>query len=144
MSQYVFSTVEGNTEICEIPLVYQEFTTANNDPGQPVQFWYIKDVIMEFTLTGNEEITNPAFEVSQNFPNPFNETSVIKIHTNSVSDLELEIYSLAGKLVYTERIEDASTGTHQFTINASELGSGMYFYKVNDGIETVTHKMIVH
>ena len=144
MSRYVFSTTDGNTEIVEIPLVYQEFTTVNNDPSQPVQFWYIKDVTMEFTMTGTEELITSGLEVSQNFPNPFNETSNIEIKTNKLCDLDLEIYSLAGKLVYSERIDNATAGMHLFTINATDLGSGMYFYTVNDGVETITRKMIVH
>jgi len=144
MSHYVFSSIEGNTEICEIPLVYQNFTTANNDPGQPVEFWYINDVTIEFTITGTEELAKTGLEVSQNFPNPFDQTTNIQIEINSQSNLELEVFTLAGKLVYAERIDQAFAGKHQFTINAENLGSGMYFYKVSDGVTDVSRKMIVY
>jgi len=99
---------------------------------------------MEFTITGTEELAKTGLEVSQNFPNPFDQTTNIQIEINSQSNLELEVFTLAGKLVYAERIDQAFAGKHQFTINAENLGSGMYFYKVSDGVTDVSRKMIVY
>jgi hypothetical protein len=96
------------------------------------------------TIVGNHE-TKPLnnFSVSQNFPNPFNSTSTISVCLKKAANLSLEITNLMGQVIYSENAGNCPFGTHQFTIDGSNLNAGVYFYTVNAGDQKVTKKMIV-
>ncbi len=81
-------------------------------------------------------------EVAQNQPNPFTGTTTIEISSNTVAPVMVEVSNIMGQTVYTM---DAGTinGTMNVELNASDLGSGVYFYTVTIGDSSVSKKMIV-
>jgi hypothetical protein len=81
--------------------------------------------------------------VSQNYPNPFNNTSVVNVTLSESANLSLEITNLIGQVVYEIKMGEVNAGAHSFTIDASGLNSGVYFYTVRAGESAVTKKMIV-
>ncbi len=82
-------------------------------------------------------------DVSQNFPNPFNETSSVIVNLKTKSDLSLEVVNITGQRVFETKSKAAFTGANVLTIDASNLTPGVYFYTVRAGESTVTKKMIV-
>ena len=61
---------------------------------------------------------------------------------NSFSDkIQLYVYDIQGKLVFSKSkyIENG-----KINLNVSELRSGLYFLKINNGQGEVTKKLIVH
>ncbi len=92
-------------------------------------------------IENNKSLTDA--NVSQNYPNPFNGTSVVNITLEERSILSLEVSNLIGQVVYTADKGVVNSGMHSFTIDASNLGSGVYFYTVKAGESSVTKKMIV-
>lgn len=80
----------------------------------------------------------------QNYPNPFNPTTVIKFSTGEMSDVTLRIYNLLGEEVMTVFTGDRlGPGDYKVRLDASELQSGIYFYKLNVNGFVETKKMMV-
>jgi len=82
------------------------------------------------------------FSLSQNFPNPFNPTTAIKFDIPKAGNVSLKIYDILGKEVYSIN-EFKSTGQYEFTFDATNYASGLYFYKLESGTFTETKKMIL-
>lgn len=80
--------------------------------------------------TDKTDLTPESFGLAQNFPNPFNPSTVIRYSLPVNSYVTLKIYSLLGQEVETlvDRIEDA--GDKSVDWNASALASGYYIYKL--------------
>lgn len=82
-----------------------------------------------------------------NHPNPFSDATSIEFVLPSASDVEVEIYDVSGRVVATRRLRNAEAGSHVMTFesnaNGSALRSGVYFYRVRAGGETVTSKMVI-
>src|SRR5690606_36773150 len=79
------------------------------------------------------------YGIEQNYPNPFNPTTVIDFAVPELSNVDLKVYDVSGRLVMT-LINNVKydRGVHSVTFDAHNLASGMYFYrfKANNYIET--------
>ncbi len=82
-------------------------------------------------------------DVSQNFPNPFNENSTVIVNLSKKTDLSLEVINITGQKVYELKTRSGSIGANVLTIDGSNLTSGVYFYTVKAGDSSVTKKMII-
>lgn len=78
------------------------------------------------------EVSNlpAAFSLEQNYPNPFNIETTIAFNLKEKSKVKLEVYNLLGEKIITFCDEEQSPGYHQARWNASNLSSGLYFYKI--------------
>jgi len=90
-----------------------------------------------------KENAGEAFEVSQNFPNPFNGSTNVNVSLNEGSALNLDVYTLVGQKVSSVAYGQLSAGSHTLSIDANNLPSGVYFYTITVGENKVTRKMIV-
>jgi len=79
-----------------------------------------------------------------NYPNPFNEKTVIRYYLPRNSDVELTITNIQG-VVLEEIINknNQTRGTHNFDFNANHLPSGVYLYQLVINNEIFTGKMIL-
>ena len=66
------------------------------------------------------------FQLYPNYPNPFNEKTIIKYFVKQKSDIYLKIYDVNGRLVYNRNEKDAARGHYDFEWDASRLSSGVY------------------
>jgi hypothetical protein len=82
-----------------------------------------------------------AFSV-KNYPNPFNPTTTIAMSLPVASDWSLTVYNVAGQKVYGQT-GHSNAGVVNVTFDASNLGSGIYFYKVEAGKNSMTKKMVL-
>ena len=142
--------VHDNGDSYEIPFSYQDMDPA--DPIQPVQYKYIQDFTMsddDFVnsisgvLTDVETPERVSDFVSQNAPNPFSGTTTIKVNVKESAKVSLEVMNMVGQIVYRADKGEVPAGKKQFTVDASNLNSGAYFYTVTVGNNKVTKKMIV-
>jgi hypothetical protein len=141
MSHYVLAEKQDNQYTCTIPFVYEQLT--NMDPAQPVQFYYIPDFVRTYTITGIDEQEKPTgMYVSQNYPNPANDLTTIRIDLPYQSRIKLEIFSITGARVYYEEISDHQR-IIEFKVAPFRFNPGIYFYKISSEFESVTRKMIV-
>ncbi|MFI5144402.1 MAG: T9SS type A sorting domain-containing protein [Ignavibacteria bacterium] len=83
------------------------------------------------------------FALHQNFPNPFNPTTMITFDLPRSQDVSIEVYDVNGKLVKTIMREFKPAGSYQINFNASSLTSGVYFYKLTTTSFVDTKKMIL-
>lgn len=83
------------------------------------------------------------FVLHQNFPNPFNSTTVIKFSTPTNQQLNFVIYDNLGREV--QRLDGLFyyAGNHEISITGDNLTSGVYFYRVEAGDFIETKKMIL-
>ncbi|NOX90635.1 MAG: PQQ-binding-like beta-propeller repeat protein [Calditrichaeota bacterium] len=70
------------------------------------------------------------FFVSNNYPNPFNPSTVFSVGLPQSSNLDIFIYNLLGQKVASIANGRYKAGVHQFTFNAKDLPSGTYFMQV--------------
>jgi|GEM_PF-288412 len=83
------------------------------------------------------------YSLSQNFPNPFNPTTVINFSLPKQGFVNLKIYDILGKEVMTLVNEQKSAGTYEVEFNASNLASGAYFFRLESGEFSDIKKMML-
>lgn len=77
-------------------------------------------------------ISLPEFELTGNFPNPFNPSTKIlfSVNKNYFRTADLKIYNSAGMKFVDENLKLEGRGNYEFVWNAKDLPSGVYFYTV--------------
>jgi len=83
------------------------------------------------------------FAVSQNIPNPADNTTSFTINLSKPSSVKVEVTNILGEVVSTLPGTNYKSGMSNINLNVSSLSSGIYFYTVTVGNESVTKKMIV-
>lgn len=73
------------------------------------------------------------YALLQNYPNPFNPTTTISFSIPKSGLVTLKIYNVLGKELATLVNEVKSAGSYNLNFNATELSSGVYFYKIESG-----------
>jgi hypothetical protein len=109
-------------------------------------------VIDSTTSVDEEDLDQPdseknkiptTYELAQNYPNPFNPTTVISWQSPVSSHQTLKVYDVLGNQVATLVDEFREAGMFEITFRASNLSSGIYFYKLQAGDFVQTKKMIL-
>lgn len=98
------------------------------------------------TATGVEEnksILPTKFELSQNYPNPFNPSTTIKYQVPQNSFVNVSVFDILGNQVKTLVNEEKAAGSYDLKFDASNIPSGVYFYKIQTSSFTQTKKMIL-
>ncbi len=76
-----------------------------------------------------------SFRLLGNFPNPFNPSTKIQFISETNTNIELNVFSAQGELIYSEK-KHFNTGKHSWTFStqdlASPLASGVYIYSLKD------------
>lgn len=83
------------------------------------------------------------FILDQNYPNPFNPTTRISFYVPQNSFVTLKIYDLLGTEISTLVNEDRVAGYHKIEFDATQLSSGIYFYKLSAGNFSDMKKMTI-
>lgn len=83
------------------------------------------------------------FNLFQNYPNPFNPTTNIDFSLPHASNVSLKIYDVTGNEIMDVLNEFKPAGNYSVSVDASNLTSGIYFYKLIAGNYKETKKMIV-
>ncbi|GBD86219.1 Ycf48-like protein [bacterium BMS3Abin03] len=84
-----------------------------------------------------------SFNLSQNYPNPFNPSTIIKYSIVKKGEVKLMIYDILGREVSVLVNEVKDPGYYEVNFNASNLASGVYFYRLVAGSFVSTHKMLL-
>ena len=83
------------------------------------------------------------YELSNNFPNPFNPSTTIRYQIPQDGIVTLKIYDILGSEVATLVNEEKVAGKYEVNFNASSLASGVYIYKIQAGSFINSKKMIL-
>ena len=83
------------------------------------------------------------FELKQNYPNPFNPSTVIRYAVPEASNVRIDVYNVLGQRVSTLVNREHQAGNFDVTFDASNLSSGMYFYRLESVNAVLTQKMML-
>jgi len=83
------------------------------------------------------------FALQQNYPNPFNPTTTIDYAVAKGELVKIEVYNMLGQKVATLVDEKVPAGKFNVTWDASEMATGMYFYRIEAGDYKKTMKMLL-
>jgi hypothetical protein len=100
-------------------------------------------IILADIGTNLMETTPHSYKLENNYPNPFNPSTIISWQSPVSSWQTLKIYDVMGNEVATLVDEYKSAGRYEVEFDASNLSSGIYFYKLQAGAFAETKKMIL-
>lgn len=95
--------------------------------------------------TGVDATTLPeGYNVSNNYPNPFNPKTRINITLPKASSIKTELYNIAGQKVKEAYENNFNAGTNYLDFELNGLPNGFYFAKITiDGKLSIIKKMIL-
>ncbi len=71
------------------------------------------------------------FSLKQNYPNPFNPATTIAFDLPEDARVTLRIYNILGQEIASPvMLQEYGAGSHAVTFDASQFGSGVYFYQL--------------
>ena len=107
----------------------------------------IGDTNFTSSLTAVEQIPSTVpnqFKLYDAYPNPFNPSTNIKFNLAKSGYVSLKVYNMIGQLVRT--IVDnvyKNKGAYEYNVSMDNLSSGVYFYTLTQGSQTLTKKMML-
>lgn len=139
------------------------FVSGKINSTSPNSYSYLDDIIGEsgvisyrlkqidldgsYTYSEIAEVSlNPdEFTLEQNFPNPFNPSTVIGYRLKEESLVKLTLFNSLGSEATVLINENKQAGEHEYKLNSNALGlsSGVYFYELKSGGNIQRRKMIL-
>ncbi|MCA0446607.1 MAG: T9SS type A sorting domain-containing protein [Bacteroidetes bacterium] len=86
---------------------------------------------------------NPEFELSPNYPNPFNPETTVGFSLPKKGTVILTVFDLLGRDVQKVLNREFSAGYHAVNLNAGNLASGSYFLRLEFEGKTITRQITV-
>jgi hypothetical protein len=81
--------------------------------------------------------------LNQNYPNPFNPMTKISFNITKSEFVTLKVYDILGKEKSTIVNKDLNAGSYSYSFDASNLSSGVYFYKLTSGSFSDVKRMVI-
>lgn len=94
-------------------------------------------------LSSNQNEVPKDFYLYQNYPNPFNPSTHIRFDVAKSGLVTLDVYDITGRKVTELVNEELNAGKYNADFNASNLSSGIYFYRIVTPDFTGIRKMIL-
>jgi plastocyanin len=122
------------------------FNNAGTFPYHCAIHTFMKDTIFVSTQTGigdNSPATPNDFELLPNYPNPFNNQTLIRYALPQPGHVTVDVYNLLGQKISSLADEDQAAGSHELTWSAPDQDSGIFFYRVTVDDQTKTGRMVL-
>ena len=121
---------------------YQSTSTSST------KYLYTQNIVISGTTTlavsVEEESGIPTrFELEQNYPNPFNPSTEINFTLNQDGITKLVVFNSIGQEVKTLINGYMQAGKHNVKLDASNLPSGVYIYRLSTSTQSLTKKMML-
>ncbi len=91
----------------------------------------------------DEETVPTEFTLQQNYPNPFNPSTTIRFGLPQGDYVKLIVYDMLGREVQRILEGPQTAGFHEVTLDAENLPSGTYLYRLETPARSLTRKFIV-
>jgi endo-1,4-beta-xylanase len=119
------------------------FLIYRNGAERPAMTW-LRDYFAGTSTVQTSEENLPDFQLEQNFPNPFNPTTTISFTLAKKSSIRLCLYNVLGEKVRILAEGEYNAGQHSLLLDAAELPTGLYLYKLEaDGFVEVKKMALV-
>ena len=107
--------------------------------------------VTNFSLTGVRmaDATVPfTYDLKQNFPNPFNPSTMISFSVAGKNLVRLQVYNILGEVVATLVDDQLAPGSYKVSWNGTnqaggKVASGIYFYRLQAGSFNNVKKMLL-
>ena len=119
-------------------LTKEELLEVNTETGESIS---LKQLPVSNEPEPHHADLPRSIELHQNYPNPFNPVTVIGYRLPVRSEVTLEVFDVTGRRVAVLVDGPQQSGVHQVTFDASNVASGIYFYRLETGEQTLTQKM---
>jgi len=83
------------------------------------------------------------YRLEQNYPNPFNPATRIIYSVPKQAQVTIKVYNYLGQELATLVNETKNEGQYSLTWDASGYASGVYFYRMTSGGQTIEKKMMM-
>ncbi len=83
------------------------------------------------------------FDLSNNYPNPFNPSTDIKVSLKQAGVMSLTVYNVLGQVVQVVDQGYKPAGQYLYNVNMDRFASGVYFYSLRQGTNVITKKMLL-
>jgi hypothetical protein len=97
----------------------------------------VSDVQSDFTGIPDK------YRLHQNYPNPFKSKTTIMYELKENAQVSLKVYNIFGQIVETLVNDYKITGVYSVLWNASNVSSGLYFYRIEAGEYRETKKCLI-
>ena len=113
------------------------------DQLRKVQSWPTHDLFDSSNSTSSEieSFVSGDFKLNQNYPNPFNPNTEISFSLPTASDVTLTVYNALGQEIQILVDTRLSAGFHSLNFEAKNLPTGIYFYTLKTGEQSISKKM---
>jgi hypothetical protein len=98
-----------------------------------------------FVVSVRPELVLSGFALQQNFPNPFNPSTMIRYALPMNTHVSLTVFDAMGREAATlvNTVQQAGTYAVSFDAGAAHLSSGIYFYRLQAGSYSATKKLVL-
>lgn len=91
----------------------------------------------------SEEFSLNEYKLDQNFPNPFNPSTIISFSIKENSIVTLKIYDILGNEISELVNEVKEPGNYSVSFDATDFSSGIYFYMLKANGYSLTKNMLL-
>jgi hypothetical protein len=128
----VLAFVDGNGTTTEA----QNYTFTDGNLNVGTYTYRLKQIdfdgTSEFSNVIEVKVLAPdVYALEQNYPNPFNPSTMIKFGLAVDSKVSLTVFDVLGQEVVNLVNGNLAAGSHEFDFNASNLNSGVFFYRID-------------
>ncbi len=136
----------GNVGLIRENISYKRFKAEIMQQG--LQIWNdASDIyprsVQKISVTHENTGLPETIALSQNYPNPFNAQTTIRYLLPSDGAVSLELYNIVGQKVLDRDLGHKSAGGHTFVLNASDLSTGIYLYRISGSAVSETKKLLL-
>ncbi len=111
--------------------------------GQPLLETLGRVVLTPSSISDTPQTLSQSFELYENYPNPFNSTTIIRYALSTASEVRLTIYNLLGQELQVVVNERQAIGEYQLQFDAGNLPTGIYYYVMDANQHREVRKMVL-
>jgi hypothetical protein len=138
---YDFTVIKDTWVSTDIPL--SNYTSQGLPIDSIYQFKVVGDgtvfldnIYFSTVVSDVEEVIGAVpseYSLGQNYPNPFNPSTKINFSLPEASNVKLTIFNTLGQEVATLLNDYMNAGSYEYSFDASDMTSGIYFYSITTG-----------
>jgi hypothetical protein len=122
--------------------VYTEIHKSNNVGWNMLNIYNCQDCIYVERFTSTQNLLARQLNFTA-YPNPFSSHCQIRFSLPQPETVQIDLYNLSGHKVATIANEMYGSGEHEVSVNAENLGNGVYFCRITAGAYSEIIKLIL-
>lgn len=77
------------------------------------------------------------------YPNPFKGEANIEFDLLNSEDVDVQLFDMVGKLITTDSYRGLPAGTHKISLDAGDVGAGVYMVRLKVGEAELTRRVVI-